>query len=216
MHPCTGNFGWSQDNALEDYTKPDKKELEGILSRMAVSDEKSEVRADALHALYSLSGTANNETYKKALFDSSYLVAGTAIYVYSSTAPAEMANMAGQFERYDNVNIVVPLASFYIDRGGYQKYDWFVEKINKARSETLWYLLQYFGEYIMDAPELMQRRGIALLEKYARSHLKNYVRLSAYQSLGLLADLSGVPELRQDIREHEEDDYLRQLYGSLP
>jgi aminopeptidase N len=203
-------------NALEDYKQPNKQELEGILSRMAISDEKSEVRADALHALYSLFGSAYNETYQKALQDSSYLVAGTAIYVYSSTAPDKMASIAGQFEKYDNVNIVIPLASYYIDQGGYQKYDWFVSKINKARSETLWYLLQYFGEYIMNAPELMQRRGVALLEKYARGHSKNYVRLSAYQSLGLLADLSGVPEIRQDIREHEEDDYLRQLYGSLP
>jgi aminopeptidase N len=203
-------------NALEDYKKPNKKEIEEVLSQMAVSDEKSQVRADALHALYSLFGSAYNETYKKALFDSSYLVAGTAIYVYSSTSPTEMTKLASQFEVFDNINIVIPLASFYIDLGGHQKFDWFVRKISTARSETLWYLLQYFGEYIMDAPELIKRRGVAVLEKYARGHAKNYVRLSAYQSLGLLAELSGVPELREDIRDHEEDDYLRQLYGSLP
>jgi len=28
--------------------------------------------------------------------------------------------------------------------------------------------------------------------------------------------LSGVTELREDIRKKEEDRYLRQLYGSLP
>ncbi len=203
-------------NALEDYDKPNKVEIEDILSEMAFRDEKSQVRADALHALYSLFGSKYNESFKEALFDSSYQVTGTAIYVYSSTSPAEMSKLASQFDDYDNINIVIPLASFYIDQGGYQKYDWFVNKISTARSETLWYLLQYFGEYIMDAPELIQRRGIAVLEKYAREHVKNYVRLSAYQSLGLLTELSGVPELREDIRQHEEDDYLRQLYGSLP
>lgn len=203
-------------NALEDYDKPNKVEIEDILSEIAGSDEKSQVRADALHALYSLFGSKYNELYQKALFDSSYLVAGTAIYVYSSTSPGEMSKLASQFDEYNNINIVIPLASFYIDLGGQEKYDWFVDKISKAKSETLWYLLQYFGEYIMDAPELIQRRAVAVLEKYARGHSKNYVRLSAYQSLGLLAELSGVPELREDIRKHEGDDYLRQLYGSLP
>ncbi|MBR9999665.1 MAG: M1 family metallopeptidase [Cyclobacteriaceae bacterium] len=203
-------------NALENYDKPDKHEIEGILSELAANDEKSQVRADALNILYSLTGDKYNELYMSALNDSSYLVAGTAIYVYSATSPQEMAKVAGQFDQYDNINIVIPLASFYIDRGGYQKFEWFVDKIKAAKSETLWYLLQYFGEYIMDAPELVQRRGIAVLERYARGHSKNYVRLSAYQSLGLLTELTGVRELREDIRKQEEDRYLRQLYGSLP
>jgi aminopeptidase N len=203
-------------NALEDYDQPNKAVIEEQLGKLAVSDEKSQVRADALNTLYSIFGEKYNHLYKEALNDSSYLVAGTAIYIYSSTSPQEMLKVSGQFDRYDNINIVVPLASLYIDRGGHEKYDWFVDKINSAKSETLWYLLQYFGEYIMKAPELVQRRGIAVLERYARNHMKNYVRLSAYQSLGLLTDLSGVTELRDDIRNKEEDRYLRQLYGSLP
>jgi aminopeptidase N len=203
-------------NSLEEYDQPEKGRIEEQLSKLAVSDEKSQVRADALNTLYSIFGDKYNELYKNALYDSSYLVAGTAIYIYSSTSPQEMLKISDQFDQYDNINIVIPLASFYIDTGGHQKYDWFVNKINSAKSETLWYLLQYFGEYIMKAPELIQRRGIALLERYARNHVKNYVRLSAYQSLGLLTDLSGVAELRKDIREKEDDRYLRQLYGSLP
>ena len=203
-------------NALEDYRGPNKEEIEDKLAEMVRSDKKSQVRADALHSLYTLFGTKYTELYREALKDSSYLVAGTAIYVYSSSSPMEMSKLAGQFDDYKNINIVIPLASYYTDIGGHQKYDWFVDQIHSARSETLWYLLQYFGEYIMDAPELMQRRGVVVLEKYARDHSKNYVRLSAYQSLGLLTELSGVSELREDIRMQEEDKYLRQLYESLP
>jgi aminopeptidase N len=203
-------------NALEGFDQPEEQVIEGQLKELAAKDEKSQVRADALNTLYSMFGEKYSELYRNALYDSSYLVAGTAIYIYSAVSPLEMSKVASQFDKYDNINIVIPLASFYIDQGGHQKYDWFADKIKTAKSETLWYLLQYFGEYIMDAPELVQRRGIALLELYARSHTKNYVRLSAYQSLGLLTDLSGVPELREDIRKKEEDKYLQQLYGSLP
>jgi aminopeptidase N len=203
-------------NALEDYGGSNKEEVEGILTELVRKDAKSLVRADALHTLYSLYGSKYDELYREALNDSSYLVAGTAIYVYSSTAPLEMSELAGRFDKYDNINIVIPLASYYVDLEGHQKYDWFVRKIHKAKPETLWYLLQYFGEYIMDAPELMQRRGVNVLEEYARSHIKNYVRLSAYQSLGLLSELSGVSELREEIRQQEEDVYLQQIYNSLP
>jgi len=203
-------------NALEDYNGEKKQEIEKTLTEMARYDEKPQVRADALHTLYKLFGSKYQELFRDALSDSSYMVAGTAIYAYSTISPSEMAKVAMLFDEFNNVNIVIPLASFYIDIGGHEKYDWFVNKINTARSETLWYLLQYFGEYIMDASELMQRRAIVVLEKYARIHPKNYVRLSAYQSLGLLTDLSGVEELRKEIRENEEDKYLRQLYQSLP
>jgi aminopeptidase N len=203
-------------NALEDYQGSRKMEVEDILKNIAISDEKSLVRADALNVLFALFGSKYKELYYEALNDSSYLVAGTAIYVSGSVAPLELSKVADQFNEYHNINIVIPLASYYLDAGGHQKYDWFVSKIQSAKSETLWYLLQYFGEYIMDAPELMQRRGVVVLEKIAREHSKNYVRLSAYQSLGLLTELSGVTELRQEIRQQEEDEYLRQLYDSLP
>jgi aminopeptidase N len=107
------------------------------------------------------------------------------------------------------------MASFYINAAVPDKYTWFIEKMNYAQSDGLWYLLQYFGEYMMREPELSQRKGIVILEDYARNHNKIYVRLAAYQALGLLSDLSGVDNLREDIKNNESDDYLRELYQSL-
>ena len=75
--------------------------------------------------------------------------------------------------------------------------------------------MQYFGEFLMKVPELMKRRGIVILEKYARHDDSKYVRLSAYQSIGLLSDLSGVDDLREDIRENEHDNFLREIYTTM-
>ncbi len=203
-------------NALEDYEGQKIHQIEEKLVQIARNDDKSLVRADATHMLFTHFGDNYTHLFEEALNDSSYMVVGTAIYALSSVAPDEMANRASRFEKYNNLNIIIPLASFYIDHGGHSKYGWFVDKIGSAQGELLWYLLPYFSEYIMDAGEIMQRRGLAVIEKYARSHPKSYVRLAAYQALGLLSDLSGVDELMAEIRKDEEDEYLRQIYQSIP
>lgn len=185
------------------------------LVEVATGDPKSEVRADALHMLYSLTGEGYLDVYRNAIDDSSYMVSGSALYLYSDLRPEEFGNISRRFEDIDNINIVVPLASFYIDASVPDKYNWFIEKMQRAQSGSLWYLLQYFGEYMMSAPELTKRKSIVVLEEYARNHGKAYVRLAAYQALGLLSDLSGVDTLREDIKNKENDTYLKQLYQSL-
>ena len=202
-------------NVLEDFDESDRQIIENKLSELALHDPKSLVRADALHALYSINSTDYKEVIEKALDDSSYMVVGTAIYAFSEIEPAAFRKIVSKFENYDNINIVIPLASFFIDQVYTDKYDWFIDKINRTQADGLWYLLQYFGEYMMNAPEEMQRNSIVILEEYARAHNKDYIRLAAYQALGLLSDLSGVDDLRQDIKNNEDDEYLRSIYQSL-
>lgn len=200
---------------VEGLEQDEKNLLVMEVLQLAADDEKSLVRADALHVLNSLSGSDHLEVYRDALDDSSYMVAGSAIYIYSALDPEEFKKTASKYEEVNNINIVIPLASFYIDAAIKGKYSWFIDKMNYAQSDGLWYLLQYFGEYMMHSPELTQRKGIVVLEDFARNHDKIYVRLAAYQALGLLSDLSGVDSLREDIKNQEPDEYLKQLYQSL-
>jgi aminopeptidase N len=202
-------------NQIEDFKSEDKNTFVEKILDLAANDNKSLVRADALHILHSITGEAHKEVYRNALEDSSYMVAGSAIYIYSALDPVAFKKISRNFEDINNVNIVIPLASFYIDAAVKDKYSWFIDKMNYAQSDGLWYLLQYFGEYMMQAAELTQRKAIAILEDYARNHNKIYVRLAAYQALGLLSDLSGVDNLREDIKNKESDVYLQQLYQSL-
>lgn len=202
-------------NSLEHLQPDARKALAERLVDMAEHDPKSLVRADVLHTLYAITGDKYPDVFRGAMYDSSYMVAGSGMYLFSMIRPEEFKSVAASFESEHNVNIVIPLASFYIDTQVPDKYNWFVDKLNHAPSDGLWYLLQYFGEYMMKAPELTQRRSIVILENYARNHKKIYVRLAAYQALGLLSDLSGVDSLREDIRNKESDVYLRQLYQSI-
>jgi aminopeptidase N len=173
------------------------------------------VRADAISTLFSIGKEHFNETYKRALADTSYAVMGSALYACMQSTPEVIPGLIKQFQGYNNLYITIPLASYFIDQKDYSKYGWFEEKISGMKWEGLWYMLQYFGEFLMNCPNLDQRRGIVVLEKYARQHKSIYVRFAAYQGLGLLADLSGVEELLKDIAENEKDETLKALYLSM-
>lgn len=200
---------------FEDYTGPYKDEITGMIHAMAMNDPKSLVRADAVSILYSITGDKSIDLYKKAIHDSSYAVAGNALFALSMSDPSELRGVITDFLQYNNFNIVIPLASYFIDQNEFSLYDWFVEKLRYQDSEGLYYMLQYFGEFLMDAPELMKRRGLVVLEKYARDDPSKFIRLSAYQSIGFLSDLSEVEELRADIRDKERDEFLRDMYRNM-
>ena len=68
----------------------------------------------------------------------------------------------------------------------------------------------------MTANEPMQHDGVLVLEKFARHHKADLVRLGAYQALGLLVDLKGVEALRKDIKMNEKNDYLKDLFDTMP
>ena len=201
--------------AFDEYDGPFLDEILEELSRLSKQDPKSLVRAEAIGILHSLGGKQFTDVYKEALNDSSYSVVGNALFAYYESDPGGFRKIANDFTQYNNFNIVIPLASYFIDYNETGRYNWFVEKIKKQDIEGMYYLLHYFGEYLMQAPELMKRRGLAVLEKYARNGTSKYVRLSAYQSIGLLSDLSGVDDMRADIRENEEDKFLREIYATM-
>ncbi|HLF33387.1 MAG TPA: M1 family aminopeptidase, partial [Cyclobacteriaceae bacterium] len=202
-------------NAFEDYNGPDLAEIREKINQLAVQDPVSAVRADAISTLFSIGKEHFNETYKRALADTSYSVIGSALYACMQSTPEAIPGLIKQFQGFNNLYVTIPLASYFIDQKDFSRYEWFVEKISGMKWEGLWYMLQYFGEFLMNCPNLDQRRGIVVLEQYARQHKSIYVRFAAYQGLGLLADLSGVEELLKDIAKNEKDETLKSLYQSM-
>ena len=116
---------------------------------------------------------------------------------------------------YDNINIIFPIANFYAQNSeNYDRFEWFHNKIRSMQGTDLWYMLQFFGEYLMNAPVAQQKEGAVLLEDKARNNNSYYIRLAAYQALGLL-ELDDVEKIRQDIRNKETDSRLNQIYMNM-
>lgn len=203
-------------NVLE--LNPDVMTLADVekVRTMALEDNKSLVRADAISVLGAVDPDQYEATFRQAMKDSSYAVVGSSIAAYSQTTKSDRAAIFEPYEGYSNFNTVIALADYYIENDVEDKYSWFAEKFTQINDEALYYLLNYFARYLIDLQPEMQRKGIFLLADYARFHPKYYIRLNAYRSLSFFDDQDEVSELRNQIRKAEKDQRLQAIYETIP
>jgi aminopeptidase N len=202
-------------NALESQlSEKDTLQLKQLV-QLASTDKKSLVRADAINAL----ATVNPEPYQglflNSIQDSSYAVVGTAIAAYAQTSAPDKNLVFTPFSDYQNFNVVMALADYYVANAIEGKLDWFQLKAEEVSEETLYYLLNYMAQYmaIMNEPSLLEK-GIPVLADYARNHPKYYIRLTAYRGLLFFSENPDVAALIKSIEENEKDEKLRKLYQS--
>jgi aminopeptidase N len=179
---------------------------------MARDDQRSLVRADALSLLAAADAEAYRAFFRDAMQDSSYAVVGSAVAAYSLTEAGDKAALYEPLQEYDNFNVVIALADYFVEEAVTGKYGWFSRKMEQVGDEALYYLLNYFARYLMTAEEQVQDKGIALLADYAEFHPRYYIRLNAYRSLGFFAEKEEVQQMRSAIRQAENDPRLQELY----
>jgi len=202
-------------SALESMlTSSDTLKLNQLVE-LAVDDGKSLVRADAINALATVNPEPHQQLFLNSLQDSSYAVVGTAIAAYAQTSAEDKNSVFSQLSDYQNFNVVMALADYYVANAIDGKLDWFQKKAEKVSEETLYYLLNYMAQYlaIMNEPALLEK-GIPVLADYARNHPKYYIRLTAYRGLLFFSENSEVAALIKSIEENEKDEKLRNLYQS--
>jgi aminopeptidase N len=199
-------------NAFEDYTGDDLATIEKKIIEISAKDPKSVVRADAISVLTSFDTNKHKNTYLAGLKDQAYSVVGASLLGYTKTDAKDKKEVIKQYENFNNANITIPLASYFTENKDYDKFNWFEERIQKNQGGDLYYLLQFFGEFLKEAPANLQERGVKIFESYARTHSAYYIRLASFQGLGNLMEIKGVKELRDDIKAKEKDPKLLQIY----
>ncbi|MGK7395933.1 MAG: M1 family aminopeptidase [Candidatus Cyclobacteriaceae bacterium M3_2C_046] len=201
-------------NAFDGYVGDQFVKMEQQLIDLAKEDGHSMVRADAISVLSSFNVNKYTDLYNETLNDSSYAVLGITLVALSDSDTKDKLDIFNRFEHLNNVNVFLPIANYYVEQKQYKKYDWFTRKIGLLNGTDLWYMLQYFGEFLMNAPNPQKMEGVAILEENARHNKSYFVRLAAYQALGLL-DVDGIDKLREDIRRNEKDYRLNQIYSNI-
>ena len=185
---------------------------EDIIVEMARKDPNPLVRAGALSVLTSKDRPEYIDIFKSQLDDSSYSVVGQALYAYLQSGAEDIETEIIEFEGESNFSITSSLADYYIQQNDHNRFDWFVDKIERYSGSDLWYFTKLFGMYLVSAPENQINSGIMVLERIARYHSQFYNRLSAFQSLELFTDLNGVSEILQSIKSAEKDARLLEYY----
>ena len=185
--------------------------------QLAKEDPQSLVQADAITLLASVDAEKYQDIFRQTLQDSSYAVMGVSIAAYAQTSATDKDSLFVQYQPYDNFNVVMTLADYYIENQKTNHHDWFIEKIPEVDDQTLYYFLNYFARYLTMLDDQQQiTDGIDLLTYYAEHHPKFFVRMTAFRSLGFFTEIPGVAEEQRRIKAQEKDPQLMQIYQSLP
>lgn len=177
------------------------------LMGLAKSDPSSEVRSDALIYLdENIGDKIIDQLVKEASTDSSYLVAGSALYLLLDKPNINKDSLINQFKDEQNINITLPLANHFVINQDTTKLEWFKKNIESGDTEKLFYMLRMFGQYLMNVSDEQKNAGARYLHDIALNDNKYYIRIAAYQSLELISELPEVKKLMKDIRKQESDD----------
>ncbi len=198
-----------------DYDGPQFVEIELLLQKLIKSDPVPAVRSEAVIALSSFNDDENVALYREALQDTSDLVASQALEAYLITKPDDAGAIATRFEKSDNPEVVVAVGNYLANGGEEARYPWFQTQLERLNASGLYQFLPVFGKYLVKSNDAVKRRSITLLERIARRNDTYFVRLAAYQVLGLLTDVEGVKGLRRDIKANERDPKLAELYKQM-
>lgn len=191
--------------------------LKDKLMSLATKDKRSYVRAESMGVLAtSAERDQYLELYRKGIEDPSYTVVATALYAYLATKPTDAATQLSRFEKFENQEIALTIASYYAETGDAEKYTWFTDKISHLAGGGLYQFLQPFGQYLMKANPETQKKGAQVLSKIALENGTYYIRFAAYQALSLIPDAEGVKEIRKEVKEKEKDERLKKVYDMMP
>ncbi|MDN5205173.1 M1 family aminopeptidase [Fulvivirgaceae bacterium BMA10] len=201
--------------ALEDYEGTQLRNAEEKIEHLAKHDQKALVRAAAINTLSSFDINQYKDLFKESMKDSSYSVAGSALYAYVQSDATDKDEIVESFAQEQNINIAVAVAEHFLSENLYHKHDWFETRLQSAKKEDLFYLLQYYGGFIIDAPTDTQEKGIKILRELAISNEEDYIRLAAFQALHLLPETEELLQIKKEIKQLETDQEIKEYYDSL-
>ncbi len=199
---------------LGKYKGKDTTNVQLKLSLLAQNDENTNIKALAIETIGRKARPKFEEIYKKGLLDSSYAVAGASLLAYMKLKPADADSTLKMFNNETNREIVEALAEYYSTHYDSTKYEWFVNKLKTIKPESLFYLTQDFGTFLVKSPVKIQEKGSDLLIKQAEKSQFEWVRFSAYKALVMIGLKSKEADLKR-ILENEKSERLKRLYKNL-
>lgn len=197
---------------IDEKVKIKKYELEVA---QLLTDKSSHVRALALAYAGAGDFEAYESTIRRALDDKSYMVVGAALTQIFENDNVLSADQMTTMAQENNINIVLPLASYYIKQEDEKSFQWFEEKLGQITGNDLYYFLSVYSEKLMNAGLARRKASVQRILEIAKKESSFGAKLGVYQALMLLADIDGVKEILKDIKENETNEQLREWYDQL-
>lgn len=190
--------------------------INALIERMAEKDKNTEVRSSALAYLSDGKVTNYKSIFQNAINDSSYAVQGNALLALLKLKEINKDSLIAVFATESNGTIVEAVSEFYSKYGDSTKIEWFKERLKEVKPESLFFVLQNFGDYLIKSKKSVQQKGIAILLPIAEKHQYDWIRYSAFKSLSILDDNDKVlHEKLIAINNKEKSERLKRAYKNL-
>ncbi len=180
-----------------------------------LQDSVPSVRGTAIQML----GMEKYEDYKNevlsGLSDSAYSVIGSSLEVLYENDTNEFAKQYAKYTHINDLNVMAPIAAYLSDQASPQSLAWFINKSVRARTNELYFILQYFSSYLLRSDAPIQMDALPVFEKIARSHKNTMVRFAAIQGMLMMSENEGVWQKIEDIVENDRDKRLTDLLEGL-
>lgn len=156
------------------------------MENIAMNDSKSLVRARCIFLLNSLDKEKFKTVFQKNIDAKPYSVAGASLFALLSLKDSTAIARLPEFEKYNNINIVIPLAVYFTESVQVDKYQWFKNAITTASDRGVYQLLSYFGTYLTLVTAEEKKDGIAVLKEISEKNKHEVIREAAKAQLASL------------------------------
>ncbi|MEO9967626.1 MAG: M1 family metallopeptidase [Reichenbachiella sp.] len=180
-----------------------------------IKDPSSHVRSYAIAYLGQKGFKKYRTLFDQALKDDSYLVVASTIAQFTRNDTELPVDFLNKYSQENELNIVVTLADYYVDKKEESTYLWFQNRMKGLDGNTLFFYIQAYAEKLLNAPDQYRKAAVPQFEQVARNHSNYMARFSAFQALVLMSDLQGVDRLIREIRDKEKDPRLTSLYNRI-
>jgi len=153
------------------------------LQHIAMTDSKPLAQARSIFLLRSLDAPKFQSVFKKNLDARSYSVAGASLFSLLSLKDSTAIARLPEFEKYNNINVVLFLGIYFTESADVSKYQWFKNAINTASDRGVYQLLSYFGTYLTLVTAEEKKDGIAVIKEISEKNKHEAIREAAKAQL---------------------------------
>jgi len=177
------SFHAVRDFAIREFSKHPVPGRESVfldkLVEMAINEPNGEIRAGAIQLISSFNNERFIDNYKKGIDAPSYHVAGACLSALLAAQNQETINRLAEFEKINNLNIIIPLALYFIQNRDISRYNWFEEKMEKANDQTLYNFMNSFTKYLLLLNREERIQGGKILKQISETNSHQIIRKNA-------------------------------------
>ena len=178
----------------------------------AAGDSASNVRSVAFELLYMVDMSPS--FWLQSVNDSSLIVQGIVLdYLLANDTKAD--SLYSVYSQSEFIEILVPIAFYINQQNDSGQLTWYLNHLDHLNKSDIYYLLQPFNEYLMNAAYREKEKAAEFLFELAKNHINYMVRYSAMEGLFLIRNVGGVGSKIREAKSLESDPILLRIYSEM-